>query len=294
MFATFLAATALAASAGVCPTGVVAGAPGENHVMFQGVSPDGRSVAIGWDRGTGESVRRGAYLLDLRGRRRAELPHLNNAPSFSPDGRFLVSASYAGRTLRTEVVELDRRTGKARTFASAPSGEWLASYSRDGEWILFNSTRTGTSDLYRVHRGTQQLEQLTLDPRYEAHGQYFGRDRSIIFHRQTQGDDYDVVVRDLRTGSEQAIGATPFEEAYPAVSPDGRWIAFSAVPAAGAQPNLYVMRMDGGGRRRLTTSAAKDAYATWSPDGRSLYFVRFEEAGSKILRLAMRNGRCRR
>jgi TolB protein len=187
-----------------------------------------------------------------------------------------------------------RRAGEARTFASRPSAEWLASYSLDGKSILFNSTRTGGSDLYDVDRTTGALRQVTSDPRYEAHASYIDRGRRILFHRQTGGDNYDVVIRDMKTGAERAVGATSAEEAYPAMSPDGRWIAFSAVPAPGAQPNLFLMRRNAGGRVRLTAGAAKDAYAAWAPDGRSLYFVRFAATGSTIRRVRINNGRCER
>ena len=286
------AALAIALTAS-CPTRLVAGSPGENHVMFHGLSPDGRKLAVGWDRGKGASIQRGAYLLDLRTGRRTGLPHLNNAPSFSPDGRHLVSANYAAdRSLKTELVELDLRDGSARTLASGPSAEWLGSYSSDGRWVLFNSTRTGTSDLYRIHRADGRIERLTDDPRYEAHAQFFDRDRQLIFHRQVAGDDYDIVIRDLRLRTERAVGSTLAEEAYPAISPDGRWVAFSAVTKAGQQPNLFVMRTNGSERRRLTDGPSKNAYATWSRDGRSIYFVRFDAGGSKILRLAVRNGTC--
>jgi Tol biopolymer transport system component len=292
MILTFIA---IAAASATCPLTLVAGRPNENLVMYDGVSPDGRLLAIGWDRGSAPNIQRGAYLLNLNTRERTDLPELNNAPSFSPDGRHLVSANYTGdRGLKTEIVELDRRTGQTRTFASARSLEWLASYSADGSSILFNSTRTGASDLYSVRRSDGSLVQLTDDPRYEAHASFFDHDRKLLFHRQTDGDNYDVVIRDLRTGAERVVGATPAEESYPALSPDARWIAFSAVAKAGAQPNLYLMRSDGTGRRRLTTGESKDAYATWAPDGRSLYFVRFDADGSKIYRLRMGEGHCRR
>ena len=283
---------ATAAPAGQCRPQLIASAPGENHVLFHGISPDGRKLAVGWDLGSGKDIRRGAYLLDLRSGRRSNLPHLNNAPSFSPDGRFLVSANYTDRALKTELVELDLRTGAARTLASAPSFEWLGSYSSDGRWILFNSTRTGASDLYRIRRSDGFIERLTDDSRYDAHGRFFDRDRQVVFHRQIAGNDYDVMILNLRNSMVRSIGSTEAEEAYPAVSRDGRWIVFSAVASTGAQPNLFVMRADGSRRRRLTTSASKDAYATWSKDGRSIYFVRFDSDGSKIFRLGMRNGSC--
>src|SRR4249919_3367007 len=117
-----LALILAAAAVGTCALDQVSGIPGENHVMFHGLSPDGRKIAIGWDRRSGANVERGAYLLDLRTGRRTDLAHLNNAPSFSPDGRYLVSANYAAdRSLKTELVELDLRRGSARSLASGPS-----------------------------------------------------------------------------------------------------------------------------------------------------------------------------
>ena len=142
-----LATAATPSLAQKCVPELVSGAIGEGQSMFHGLSPDGREIAIGWESGTGDTVRRGAFILDLRTGKRTDLPHLNNAPSFSPDGHYLVAANYSGDpNLQTEVVELDRRTGTTRTYASDPATEWLASYSHDGKWILFNSMRTGASD----------------------------------------------------------------------------------------------------------------------------------------------------
>ena len=267
-------------------------AAGEGAVMFHGLSANGREMAVGWERGSGEARQRGAFMLHLKSGRRTPLPYLNNAASPSRDGRFLVAANYAERPLRTEIVELDRKTGAVKTYASAESGEWLGSYSPDGKSILFNSTRTGASDIYSVDRSSGRLTQLTSDPRYEAHASYIDGGRRIIFHRRIDGDDYDIVVRDLVAGAERTVGGTPLEEAYPAMSPDGRWIAFSAVDAAGEQPSLFIMKADGSGKYRLTDGTDKDAYATWAPNGRAIYFVRFGKGDSRIYRLRIRNGHC--
>lgn len=278
-----------------CTTELVSGAAGEGRTMFHGLSSDGRELALGWEKGSGDSLQRGAFVLDLVTGKQTKVPHLNNAPSFSPDGRFLVAANYSGDPqLATEVVELDRRTGVARTLASNPATEWLASYSRDGRWILFNSMRTGASDLYRVERASGKVERISDSPHYEAQGQYFDRDRKILFHRNVSGDDYDVAILDVASGESRAIGATPLEEAYPAISRDGRWIAYSAVASAGEEPNLYVMSADGADKVRLTTGKEKDAYATWSPDGKYLYFVRFGATDSRVYRLRMHGGQCLR
>jgi Tol biopolymer transport system component len=60
---------------------------------------------------------------------------------------------------------------------------------------------------------------------------------------------------------------------YPAWAPDGRRIAFSST-RAGGESELYVIRRNGRGLRRLTRTAAHvdDIQPAWTPDGASLVF----------------------
>lgn len=279
---------------GGCRLERLAGVEGENHTLFRGFSPGGRRLALGWDRARGGETERGAYLLDLRTGARRDLPGLNNAASFSPDGKRLVAANYPPpRALKTEIVELDLSSGKLRSLAPHEALEWLASYAPDGKWVVFNSTRTGGSDLYRVNTATGVLGRLTDDPRYEAHAQVSKDGKRVLFHRQIAGDDYGLAILDLKTRHVRELPGTAGEEAYPAWSPDNRWIAYSSDSGqAKGKPDLYLMRADGSGAKRLTAHPAKDAYATFSPDGGSIAFMREQDGGVRIYRLKLRNGDC--
>jgi Tol biopolymer transport system component len=68
-----------------------------------------------------------------------------------------------------------------------------------------------------------------------------------------------------------AIGSDLDGAVTPAVSPDGRRIAFAGDKAG--QLDLYVMNVDGSGRRQLTSDLGQDLYPAWSPDGGSLLFT---------------------
>lgn len=57
----------------------------------------------------------------------------------------------------------------------------------------------------------------------------------------------------------------------PRWSPDGRQIAFDFTPEANA--DIYVVKVEGGRPRRLTTERSNNAVASWSRDGRWIYFA---------------------
>ncbi|MFJ8579953.1 VWA domain-containing protein [Micromonospora sp. NPDC093277] len=59
--------------------------------------------------------------------------------------------------------------------------------------------------------------------------------------------------------------------AHPALSPDGRRVAFSSDRAGSA--DLWTVGVDGTGLRRLTDHPAEDSWPTWSPDGTRIAFA---------------------
>ena len=62
----------------------------------------------------------------------------------------------------------------------------------------------------------------------------------------------------------------------PAVSPDGKKIAFTSTRDGNYE--IYVMNIDGSDTKRITQSEERDDYPTWHPDGKRLVYVG-EQAG---------------
>jgi TolB protein len=70
----------------------------------------------------------------------------------------------------------------------------------------------------------------------------------------------------------------------PAVSPDGRHIAF--VSSRDGNAEIYRMDVDGGEHTRLTAFHLDDTGPRWSPDGRTIAFLSDREGASRIFLMA--------
>jgi Tol biopolymer transport system component/TolB-like protein/Tfp pilus assembly protein PilF len=69
-------------------------------------------------------------------------------------------------------------------------------------------------------------------------------------------------------------------EEFPAWSPDGRTLAYSA--DRGPVRKILLKRLDGGEEVALTGGEADDIMPAWTPDGRTLAFVRAQQPGRRL------------
>src|SRR5258708_37082526 len=69
--------------------------------------------------------------------------------------------------LNTDIFIADSNGSNARPLLAHPGLDYNASFSHDGNWILFTSERNGSADIYRVHPDGSGLEQLTNDPSFD-------------------------------------------------------------------------------------------------------------------------------
>ena len=80
----------------------------------------------------------------------------------------------------------------------------------------------------------------------------------------------DLFGADLGDGRAHRLTSHEGAESRPALSPDGRWIAFSA--EYGGNPDVFVMPAQGGAPRQLTFHPDRDAVVGWTADGSSVLF----------------------
>ena len=182
-----------------------------------------------------------------------------------------------------ELFIADGDGSNARPFLPDPGLDFDASLSVDGKWVIFGSTRSGQADIYRAHPDGSALEKLVDDAAYDGQAALSPDGRKLAFVSSRSGQA-DIWLMDLRSRKARNLTENAGGDFRPAWSPDGKWLAFSTdrdskVPrhsksnfVVRQSTEIYVVRPDGSGLRRVTHDDEYAGSPAWSPDGRSLVF----------------------
>ena len=159
------------------------------------------------------------------------------------------------------------------------------SFSRDGQWVVFTSERDGSYDIYRAHPDASGFECLVDHPAYDDQAALSPDGQSLAFV-STRTGQADIWILDLVTKKLRNLTDHPAGDFRPAWSPDGQWLAFtsdrdSRNPTIGffvlqQSTEIYLIRVDGTGLRRVTRAQKFAGSPTWSADGKHLLFYEAE------------------
>lgn len=124
----------------------------------------------------------------------------------------------------------------------------------------------------------------TAAPGVTSGGDSFpGRNGELVFAVAGRGYYPDLfLMRSDGTKLRRITGRGAFD---PAWSPDGKWIAFvsnRSRPRNEAAAEIYVMRANGSGLRRVTRNRFVDFQPAWAPDGRRLVFQSTTASGGGV------------
>lgn len=278
---------------------LTAPAPGTLGDQAPAISPDGKNLCfVRWLAASGASD---LYVMPVAGgapRRLTSDGVWIYSPVWTPDGREIVFSSNrsGGQNLwRIPVASgkpkrLDFVQGEVRSAAFATLGPdqsvrmaYSTSVFDDNVWRL---------DLADGSKAKPVVASISRDwsPQFSPDGNRlaFSSDRSGSFEIWVSRADGSLPVQLT------SFGGGVVES--PRWSPDGKRIAFAALldtQAANFSPRInrhvYVIEVDGGIPRRLTSDGAEEARPSFSHDGRSIYF-RSDHSGTQQIWKAAADG----
>ncbi len=180
----------------------------------------------------------------------------------APDGSKLVMERHGSRT-EIWVHDLNRGSQTPLTLG-AESGTW-PEWTPDGQRVVWNS---GTGLAWRASDGSGQTESLVEGPLLTPYGWSADGRTLVVNESSPTADILTVDVDGDRTV--QPLLATEFGEFRPAVSPDGRWIAYSSNESVPGQ--IFVRPFPNVEDGRHLVSVDGGISPVWSPDGSELFY----------------------
>ena len=162
----------------------------------------------------------------------------------------------------------------AHQITSATERIEFVSLSPDGQWLAFDSDRSGNMNIYKMRIDGTGLQQLTRNPGDDFRPSWSPDGRQIVFHSFRSGNR-DLYVMPADGSSQQMIAGGPAEEFAGVWSPDGNHIAFMS-DRDGQWSDIYVVPLTGGNARRLTSEGGR--LPVWSRDGKLIAYLDIESA----------------
>jgi Tol biopolymer transport system component len=193
-------------------------------------------------------------------------------PSISPDGRRIALEVVDGSNQDIWVQDLERDTITRLTF----DGKGYAGpmWTPDGRSIVFQDPE----GLSWVRADGGGKPQPLLRTKGTPFPYSFTPDGKRLAYMETAGsyDLWTVPVEGgstaLRAGKPEVLLQTSFDERYPVLSPDGRWLAYASNESGAYE--IYVRAFpeatSGGGKWQISSGGG--AYPMWSRSGRQLFF----------------------
>jgi serine/threonine-protein kinase len=188
----------------------------------------------------------------------------------SPDGRLVAVEELDAETGTREIWVHDLQRRSRIRLTQHPAEDIAPVWSRDSGFVYFLSARTGRWTLFgtSAHGGQRETELFAFDGRVVPY-ELTADGRSLVFQRLDQRSGWDIWIRSMAGGEATPLVQSSYNDHEPALSPDGRYLAYSTPESGGQQ--VWVMPVPADGRRwRVSSEYGREP--AWSDDGHTLYF----------------------
>lgn len=189
------------------------------------------------------------------------------------EGRILYTANVRGDLNLLVALANGRIPSEIVVDTNASNGSW----SNDGASIVFQRNIKGTTNIFTADRdgGNQQPLSEVPEGKFARSPAWSPTQERVYFESDVEGptDIYQIANPpvDLQTNGVRVLDDGTSDNTSPAISPDGRFMAFSS--NRDGDYDIYVQELDAGGETaQITNEPGSDEFPAWSPDGRRIAF----------------------
>ncbi|HWO88882.1 MAG TPA: hypothetical protein VNL98_07005, partial [Gemmatimonadales bacterium] len=194
-----------------------------------------------------------------------QVAHFDN-PRLSPDGRRLIVAGYHDREGRHIGYLVDVQRGSSLRLTFDADTEFLE-WTPDGQSVVYVRDRTAIATRRVDRSGEERFITRLTGTRIAGRLTLGGGRMAFAVQGRSNTDIWSAALG--ASDSAHPYLATSFNESAPALSPDGRWLAY--VSDETGRSEVYVTAFhDAAGRTTVSVDGGLEPQ--WSRDGRSLYF----------------------
>ena len=202
----------------------------------------------------------------------------SSSPRWSPDGKYLAFLSARGEGAKTQIWTLYLGGGEAQqlteTIQDVESFEWSPSGGRIA-LVLRDPSPEEIEAAQRAKEG-KKPERRAQRPWVIDRQQFKEDGVGYLDRRRTHLYTLEVATKKIAP-----VTSGDYDDAQPAWSPDGRFLAFTSNRTADADANyntdIWVVAADnpdkGKNLVQVTTNPGADHSPTWSPDGKWIAYV---------------------
>ncbi|MGE3807505.1 MAG: S41 family peptidase [Gemmataceae bacterium] len=197
-------------------------------------------------------------------------------PDITPDGKS-VTYSYLG-----DIWIVDSIGGSARPVTLHEAHEINPTFSPDGRFIAFSSTRHGSYDVFVVPNVGGKPTRLTFDSSSDIVNGWTPDGKFILFtstRNPSYPSRYDLYMVPVEGGRVRRVGVDDGKDA--AFAPEGDRLAYVRGPGSwyrkgyrgSSNDEIWICDRHGRNNRQLTSFNGQDSSPMWSPDGKFVYYV---------------------
>lgn len=203
---------------------------------------------------------------------------VDECADFSPDNERIVFSSLlqGQRDLwiinkQEEMIQVTK-TDDADEFSPlwSPDGNWIYFVCHDSTYKICKVNAHNFSDIVTLYEDSMMLDRAVPHPSLNK-----------VFFQRYHGSQTDICVMETGGRSFSPFIQTGFNELHPALSPDGKWLAY--VSNASGYYEIYLTRSDRFKPLAVTRSSQDHFNPSWSSDGKSILFETLPNWDIKII-----------